>query len=74
MPKIKVRINKENCISCGSCFAAHPDLFELDTDGKANVTAPYREIEITDPALIAQARSAHDLCPNMAIEIEELPE
>ena len=74
MPKIKIHLNKENCIGCGSCFAAHPDLFALDNDGKAKIVDQYQDIEITDPALIEQAKSARDLCPNQAVTIEEIPE
>ena len=74
MAKIKISINKENCLSCGSCFAAQPELFEMDADGKAAVVAIFRDAEITDPGLIEKARAAQALCPNNAIIIEVLPE
>lgn len=74
MTKIKVKVNKETCISCGSCYASHPDLFAMDDDGSAKVVDQYAEVEISDPDLIAQAKSAQEMCPNMAIEIEEIPE
>lgn len=72
MTKIKVRVNKANCISCGSCYASTPELFTMDDDGTAKVLNQYNEVEITDAELIEKARAAKDLCPNMAIEIEEI--
>lgn len=74
MAKIKVRVNKENCISCGSCYASFPEVFAMDDDGTAKVVDQFNEVEITDPVMIEKAKSAKDMCPNMAIEIEELPE
>ena len=32
-----VKIDKEKCIGCGACVAVCPDMFELGSDGKANV-------------------------------------
>lgn len=35
IPKLKVV--KEKCTSCGSCVAAYDDVFEFDSEGKAQV-------------------------------------
>ena len=32
---MKINIDKEKCIGCGSCTAVCPDVFELDDNGKA---------------------------------------
>jgi len=34
-----VKINKEECIGCGACAAACPEVFEMDGD-KAKVISP----------------------------------
>lgn len=72
MSKIKVRINKMNCIGCGSCFAIAPEVFEMDVDGKAKITPQYSEFIIEDEALIAKVMNAKSMCPNQAIETEEI--
>jgi ferredoxin len=72
--KIKVRINKDTCISCGSCFATVPDVYLLAGDGKAEVQPTYFEMEITDQALIDRILMTRDACPSVSIEVEELPE
>jgi ferredoxin len=73
MAKIKVRINKENCLSCGSCYASTPEVFEIDpADAKAAIVEQFREVEITDDALIAKIKATKELCPNGAIEVEDI--
>jgi len=72
MSKIKVRINKDKCIGCGTCYATAPEIFEMDADGKAKITATFNEVEITDPAMIEKAKTAASMCPDHAIEVEEL--
>jgi|PlaIllAssembly_1097288.scaffolds.fasta_scaffold595727_2 ferredoxin len=74
MPKIKVRINKEKCIGCGTCYATAPEIFEMDVDGKAKITSAFQEVEITDPMMIDKAKAAASMCPDQAIEVEELPD
>lgn len=32
-----VKINKEDCISCGNCTAVCPEVFEIQDDGKSGV-------------------------------------
>jgi|AntAceMinimDraft_4_1070372.scaffolds.fasta_scaffold188800_2 ferredoxin len=34
---MKVKVNKEKCISCGLCVNMCPDIFELDSDAKSTV-------------------------------------
>lgn len=74
MAKIKVTLNKANCISCGSCYASTPEAFTMDSDGTANVVESLREVEITDQAMIDKIKMARDLCPNQAIVVEEIAE
>jgi len=56
-----VRIDKEKCISCGSCEAVTPELFEMK-DNKAHVKKqPESEEEIN------KAKEAIAICPVEAI-------
>lgn len=34
-----VRVNKRKCIGCGMCANSCPEVFEMDTSGKAKVKA-----------------------------------
>jgi len=72
MAKIKVSILKGDCMGCGTCYAAYPEIFEMDVDGKAKVKDEFNNVEIQDPALIEKAKSAASMCPNGAIKIEEI--
>lgn len=65
MSKAIIRIDKEKCLGCGSCFATAPEVFAIDDDGKAKVLITQTE----DDALIEQANMAKDMCPNGAIEV-----
>lgn len=67
MSKVTIKVNKEKCIGCGSCFATAPEIFAIDIDGKAKVTLT----ETEDQVLIDKAKMAMDMCPNGAIEVVE---
>jgi len=51
MAEFKISINKDLCISCGSCTITAPEIFELGVDSKAQVKAG----AIVDPDLLAKA-------------------
>lgn len=62
---MKVKIDKEKCIGCGSCEAVCSDFFEVIGDEyKAN----FKKNEQADKSCIKEAA---DICPVQAIEIEE---
>ncbi len=62
---MKVKVNKEKCIGCGSCVAIAPEIFELNEEGKSVVKKqPSKEEE-------SKVKEAIELCPTKAIEIEE---
>ena len=72
----KVRIDRENCIGCGACWALCPDLFEQSDDGKSQVVEKYRvggnPAEGEVPAeLLNDVKSAAEGCPAQAITVEE---
>jgi ferredoxin len=68
MTKATIKVDKEKCLGCGSCFATAPEIFAIDNDGKAKVIL----VETEDPVIIEKAKMAKDMCPNAAIEVIEL--
>jgi len=63
---MKVKVNKDICIGCGSCAAIVPDVFELEGDGLATCKAKKIEEDIKEDVM-----DAADSCPTSAIEVEE---
>ncbi len=62
---MKVKINKNACIGCGSCAAICPEVFEIDDEGIAKVT-----VEKVEENQLNDATEASENCPTSAIEIE----
>lgn len=61
---MKINIDKELCIGCGSCEAVCPDFFKMDDENKAY----FEENKNGDKDC---AKEAVDICPTQAIKIEE---
>ena len=61
---MKVKVDKDKCIGCGSCEAVCPDFFEMDDEFKAR----FKENKRKDESCI---KEAVDICPVQAIEIME---
>lgn len=68
---MKVKINKETCVMCGSCVAICPEVFEMKDDGIVDVKAEYQNTQIEDGILLEKAKQAKEACPTTAIETEE---
>jgi len=71
---MKIVIDREKCIGCGSCEATCPEIFRLIEDGKSSVVERFRngsegEGEI-GVELFSCANRARDLCPAEAIATE----
>lgn len=60
---MKLKIDQEKCIGCGSCQAICPDVFELGEDNKAHL-----KDEQSDKKCVQEAV---EICPTQAIEIKE---
>ena len=59
---MKIKIDKDKCIGCGSCVAVCSDCFEMDSDNKA---------VLKDSGDMKCAQEAVDVCPVQAIEVEQ---
>lgn len=70
---MKIILEREKCIDCGSCAALCPKYFEISDDGKSSIKKAKRnpktgddELEINKPEC---TREAADSCPVQAIHI-----
>jgi len=61
---IKIKIDKEKCIGCGTCASLAPEVFELNDDLHAEVKkdAKFENVDLD---------TIKDSCPTEAIEIEK---
>ncbi|MGP4051042.1 ferredoxin [Streptomyces sp. 2A115] len=63
---MRVRADRESCISGGRCMATVPEVFDQDDEGLVVVLTPSPAREHRD-----KARKAAYLCPARAIDITE---
>ena len=64
---MKVIIDKEKCYMSGECYYNHPELFKMDDEGFPVVLVA----DIKDAAVEKHAREAAEVCPAVAISIQE---
>ncbi len=62
---MKVSIDKETCIGCGSCVAVCPDCFEMGEDNKPILKGGGETCD--DPCV----KEVEEICPVDAIKVEE---
>lgn len=66
---MKLHVDKETCQGHSRCYAAYPELFDIDDEGTAHVT-----MEDIPSGWEARAHNAIANCPERAIHIlEESP-
>lgn len=65
---MKVKVNKDVCIGCGACQVIAENVFELGSDGLAEVKKDGKDIKEEEKD---DVRDAAEGCPTSAIEIEE---
>ncbi|MFE5833447.1 ferredoxin [Streptomyces sp. NPDC056488] len=65
---MRLRADRESCISGGRCMATLPEVFDQDDEGLVVVLTPEPAPEHHD-----KAREAAYLCPARAIDITERP-
>jgi ferredoxin len=58
-------VDKDACIGCGLCTAVCPEVFDMDSDGKAVAVGS----EIAE-SVLSSAKEAADQCPVAAISVE----
>ena len=61
---MKIKIDKNKCIGCGTCILLASKTFKLGEDGKSEVIEPHGDDEAT-------IKQAIESCPVQAIEIIE---
>ena len=64
--KQKVTIDLEKCHMSGECYYNHPDIFKMGDSGQPVVL----ETNVSDEATIAEVREAIEVCPAVAISLE----
>jgi ferredoxin len=65
---MKIKIDQEKCIGCGSCTSVCLDVFDLNDENKAIL----RDTGISQGEIDDQCvNEAIDICPVQAIEIEK---
>jgi ferredoxin len=62
---MKVKVDKETCVSCGTCVDICPDIFEMDDD------IAVTKMDTVSEGLQESCREAAESCPVEAIVIEE---
>ena len=77
MGKWKILHFKEECISCGACVAIHPDAWEMDDEGMAQLkgatkTGDHWEKEINTEEERARNEEVVEACPVQIIKLEKL--
>ena len=61
---MKIEINREICIGCGTCASIAPETFEIDAEGKSTVKNPKGN---NDETILDAAKS----CPVGAITVKD---
>lgn len=72
MVKYKIEVDRENCISCGSCYALDSAHFEGDSEGKSKVidgTSNGKSTGTFEDEKMGEAQTAADACPVSVISI-----
>ena len=63
---MKLKVNKDLCIGCGTCQAVVDEVFQIQEDGLAGVI-----VDEIPESLVEDAMDAKDGCPTDAIEEAE---
>ena len=67
---MKVSVDQEKCIVCGSCVAICPEVFEMKDDGTVDVKEDFKGKDVPQE-LESKVKEAQSMCPASAINIEE---
>ena len=64
---MRVKVDKEKCCMSGECYYNHPELFKMDDEGHTIVLVD----DVTDPRLLKHAKEAAEVCPAVAISLQD---
>ncbi|MCL6457040.1 MAG: ferredoxin [Gorillibacterium sp.] len=70
------KVDKEECIACGSCGSAAPEIFEYDNDGLAEVVFEgdnNKGVTAIPAAMEEELQDAVESCPTECIKVQETP-
>jgi len=76
MPKCRVTMDRDNCVSCGNCWSSCPDFFEQSTeDGFSQIVSKYRTGDFLGdgeaPENLEEAvRQTAESCPADVIHVQ----
>lgn len=71
---MKIKLDREQCIGCGSCSAVCPKFFKISEDGKSSLVGGQRDEKGNDTLeadKIECAEEAAQACPVQCITIEK---
>jgi len=70
---MKIKLERDKCIGCGSCQAVCPKYFALKEDGKSSVIGAQSEGEtdVLETEKVECAEQAAQACPVQCIHIEK---
>ena len=72
---MKIILDREKCIGCGSCVVICPAFFDMAEDGKSKlkgkVTRPKKDIEELAISSIECSQEASEACPSQAIRVNK---
>ena len=69
---MKIKLEREKCIGCGSCQALCPKYFEIIEDGRSHIVgAEKKDMEELEVVKLECAESATEACPVQCIYIEK---
>lgn len=68
MPRLKVYVDQQKCVGAGQCVLESPEVFDQrEEDGIVVLLT-----ETPDESLGSSVRNAANLCPALAIRLEEI--
>jgi ferredoxin len=67
---MKVSVDQEKCIVCGTCVAICPEVFEMKDNGTVDVKESFKGKDVPED-LQAKVKEAQMSCPTSAIVTEE---
>ncbi|GAB1431457.1 ferredoxin [Spirochaetota bacterium] len=72
---MKIRLDRDDCISCGVCWSECPEIFIEDSDSKTSIAEEFRvsgdnSLGEAPETLRSSAESAADSCPVSIIHVE----